>query len=72
MVFMNIFLYEKSCDRLCLLDFNEWNCIIIFLYGTIKLIIIIFTIIIIITITIITIIIITIIIINININIIIF
>ena len=39
MVFMTIFLYEKSCDRLCLLDFNEWNCIIIFLYGTIKLII---------------------------------
>ena len=32
--------HEKSCDRLCLLDFNEWNCII-FLYGTIKLIIII-------------------------------
>ena len=30
--------HEKSCDRLCLLDFNEWNCII-FLYGTIKLII---------------------------------
>ena len=32
--------HEKSCDRLCLLDFNEWNCII-FLYGAIDLIIII-------------------------------
>ena len=41
--------HEKSCDRLCLLDFNEWNCII-FLYGTIKLIIIIIIIIIIIVI----------------------
>ena len=32
--------HEKSCDRLCLLDFNEWNCII-FLYGAIKSIVII-------------------------------
>ena len=37
---LRMIFHEKSCDRLCLLDFNEWNCIIIFLYGTIKLIII--------------------------------
>ena len=47
-----VIFHEKSCDRLCLLDFNEWNCII-FLYGTIKLIIIIIIIIVIIIIIII-------------------
>ena len=32
--------YEYSCDRLYLLDFNKWNCLIL-LCGAIKLIIVI-------------------------------
>ena len=32
--------HEKFCDRLCLLDFNEWNCII-FIYGIIVIILLI-------------------------------